>query len=488
MSSPNRGRGRRGRSSNRRSRRGRARRGNNQRRPANRGRSPGQANMSRGPGQANMGRNSSQPTNTAPSPSQPNMGRSRSGSSQTFGPSSFHFDPNSHEATTCAICRNQINQRSVTNCQHSFCHDCISRWMQESRNCPICRTTVYEVTRIGPGGRTELFRVSKAELVALKVNDIHSVVMMLFMAITHTILPEVVNHMNLLNEVARELNVNTTNSRWNRRSDSDSDSSDGSELGSSPNSTSPSDITMRSPSPSASSRSSAGQAESNFFVRMVSPRAPAPLTFNAVQYPSTNFIGALMTKNSSSPVSDQSTKELSQAVRQTVSKQAPCSQERLDIPMADATESTVEQVASKSIAEKSVKQASSTNLDSPRESLAAKSPVGSTLPTSTGPEGPSLATKSPNIVLNHSRTPPTSPTVSPSNSTGQQQSQSYSWMRSSSQRGTEETIRMHDIVLLREAFDKVNQVYEPLMFLHMIVHRNQIDTQSQTTNARDTSQ
>lgn len=42
----------------------------------------------------------------------------------------------------CAICMETIVRLTSLDCEHVFCHDCISEWCKMSSNCPLCRTPV----------------------------------------------------------------------------------------------------------------------------------------------------------------------------------------------------------------------------------------------------------------------------------------------------------------------------------------------------------
>ena len=55
----------------------------------------------------------------------------------------------------CPICRNSVNEDSITNennselnsvvvvgmCGHAFHYECIDRWLKNSKNCPLCNST-----------------------------------------------------------------------------------------------------------------------------------------------------------------------------------------------------------------------------------------------------------------------------------------------------------------------------------------------------------
>ncbi len=39
----------------------------------------------------------------------------------------------------CSICYDEIKNKVSLECNHSFCRDCIYRWVVKSGNCPMCR-------------------------------------------------------------------------------------------------------------------------------------------------------------------------------------------------------------------------------------------------------------------------------------------------------------------------------------------------------------
>ena len=45
-----------------------------------------------------------------------------------------------HSDCICPVCQDVLEEPRETSCQHAFCHECISRWLQEHDTCPTCRT------------------------------------------------------------------------------------------------------------------------------------------------------------------------------------------------------------------------------------------------------------------------------------------------------------------------------------------------------------
>lgn len=48
----------------------------------------------------------------------------------------------------CSICYEEIKNKVSLECNHSFCKDCIYRWIVKAGNCPMCRTTVQYRERL----------------------------------------------------------------------------------------------------------------------------------------------------------------------------------------------------------------------------------------------------------------------------------------------------------------------------------------------------
>lgn len=56
--------------------------------------------------------------------------------STSFQPSDFE------EEFTCSICQELFVQAATLQCSHSFCHHCISRWLKQKQECPVCRLCI----------------------------------------------------------------------------------------------------------------------------------------------------------------------------------------------------------------------------------------------------------------------------------------------------------------------------------------------------------
>lgn len=63
------------------------------------------------------------------------------GSAQTPPPCNQHSD----ELPECSVCLLEIEEEDKSSrlpCSHQFHNDCITRWMEQSRTCPLCRDGV----------------------------------------------------------------------------------------------------------------------------------------------------------------------------------------------------------------------------------------------------------------------------------------------------------------------------------------------------------
>ncbi|KAI1294943.1 E3 ubiquitin-protein ligase NRDP1 [Halotydeus destructor] len=49
------------------------------------------------------------------------------------------LNPDLEEEFTCVICCGIIREPVVTQCGHTFCRNCVTRWIKTERNCPVCR-------------------------------------------------------------------------------------------------------------------------------------------------------------------------------------------------------------------------------------------------------------------------------------------------------------------------------------------------------------
>ena len=48
----------------------------------------------------------------------------------------------------CSICYDEVKNKVSLGCNHSFCKDCIYRWIVKAGNCPMCRSTVRYPERL----------------------------------------------------------------------------------------------------------------------------------------------------------------------------------------------------------------------------------------------------------------------------------------------------------------------------------------------------
>lgn len=47
----------------------------------------------------------------------------------------------------CPICLHPMKDRMDTSCHHSFCTECLSRWTQTRTDCPLCRSSIRNITQ-----------------------------------------------------------------------------------------------------------------------------------------------------------------------------------------------------------------------------------------------------------------------------------------------------------------------------------------------------
>jgi len=46
------------------------------------------------------------------------------------------------ETDSCVICMNSLQEKTILkSCNHAFCHECICKWSQNKRSCPLCNTS-----------------------------------------------------------------------------------------------------------------------------------------------------------------------------------------------------------------------------------------------------------------------------------------------------------------------------------------------------------
>ena len=45
---------------------------------------------------------------------------------------------------SCPTCMEIMTNAHICSCGHSFCHDCITTWLQQRKTCPVCRAPLHE--------------------------------------------------------------------------------------------------------------------------------------------------------------------------------------------------------------------------------------------------------------------------------------------------------------------------------------------------------
>ncbi|XP_019741274.1 E3 ubiquitin-protein ligase RNFT2 isoform X2 [Hippocampus comes] len=60
----------------------------------------------------------------------------------------------SEAGDVCAICQADFREPVALLCQHVFCEECLSSWLDRERACPLCRATVLETLRCWKDGTT----------------------------------------------------------------------------------------------------------------------------------------------------------------------------------------------------------------------------------------------------------------------------------------------------------------------------------------------
>ena len=58
----------------------------------------------------------------------------------------FNNNNNDTEIVNCSICQDIFNYndiiRSIKSCKHKFHIDCIDKWFEKNKKCPICRVDI----------------------------------------------------------------------------------------------------------------------------------------------------------------------------------------------------------------------------------------------------------------------------------------------------------------------------------------------------------
>lgn len=73
-----------------------------------------------------------------------------------------NFDPPPDEELVCSVCRGVFCDPVQSPCNHVFCRNCLTKWLETSRTCPICRkrTTRSSVQEVVPLIRNMILKLS----------------------------------------------------------------------------------------------------------------------------------------------------------------------------------------------------------------------------------------------------------------------------------------------------------------------------------------
>ena len=44
----------------------------------------------------------------------------------------------------CPICREDVKEIRMTNCNHEFCDICLKKWLENNNTCPICMISLTD--------------------------------------------------------------------------------------------------------------------------------------------------------------------------------------------------------------------------------------------------------------------------------------------------------------------------------------------------------
>ena len=48
----------------------------------------------------------------------------------------------------CTICQDRLSDPVILRCNHIFCEDCVSEWLDRESTCPLCRAIVPKAGKL----------------------------------------------------------------------------------------------------------------------------------------------------------------------------------------------------------------------------------------------------------------------------------------------------------------------------------------------------
>jgi len=119
----------------------------------------------------------------------------------------------------CIICFELIQEEVIFNCSHSFCKNCILKWIRKGeKTCPVCRNNIIFINFNKKRYNIEEFKNidsinTKCFLNPTVINFLFSIFCLLFIYIIHKM--RINNHQQAIDYNENEFNENKYNHEYN---------------------------------------------------------------------------------------------------------------------------------------------------------------------------------------------------------------------------------------------------------------------------------